>query len=43
MAGLTGLDRERVTAWLFARCVQESLGVPGLATVAKRLSKETRP
>ncbi len=42
MAGLTGLDRERVTGWLFARCVQESLAVPGLATVAERLAKEAR-
>lgn len=43
MAGLTGLDPDRVTAWLFARCVQESLAAPGLATVATRLGKEARP
>ncbi|MBO0828397.1 MAG: hypothetical protein J2P24_11510 [Streptosporangiales bacterium] len=32
MADLTGLDRDRLRRWLFARCVQESLGpmhVPG--------------
>jgi streptomycin 6-kinase len=40
MAGLTGLDPDRATAWLFARCVQESLGAPNLAAVATRLARE---
>ncbi len=40
MAGLTGLEPHRVTAWLFARCVQESLGAPNLARVATRLARE---
>ena len=34
MADLLGLDRERLRLWLFARCVQESPGWPGLADVA---------
>jgi streptomycin 6-kinase len=37
LADLAGLDRERVVLWLFARCVQESPGWPGLAEVARRL------
>lgn len=40
MAGLTGLDPDRATAWLFARCVQESLDAPNLARVATRLAGE---
>jgi streptomycin 6-kinase len=37
MARLAGLDAERVRLWLFARCVQESIGSPRLAQVARRL------
>jgi streptomycin 6-kinase len=40
MARLTGLDPDRVTAWLFARCVQESPNAPNLAQVATRLATE---
>jgi streptomycin 6-kinase len=38
MAGLLGLDPERVLLWLFARCVQESAGWPALAGVARTLA-----
>lgn len=38
MAGLLGLDLDRVLLWLFARCVQESAGWPGLARVARLLA-----
>jgi len=38
MADLAGLDRDRVLDWLFARCVQEAPGWPGLADVARRLA-----
>jgi streptomycin 6-kinase len=38
MAGLLGLDVDRVLLWLFARCVQESAGWPGLARVAHLLA-----
>lgn len=38
MADLLDLDRERVTRWLFARCVQESIDAPELIAVAARLS-----
>lgn len=38
MAGLLDLDAERVRLWLFARCVQESPGWPGLAEVATVLA-----
>ena len=38
MAGLAGLDRERVRLWLFARAVQESTGSPLLREVARRLA-----
>ncbi len=38
MAGLAGLDTGRVRLWLFARCVQESLGSPLMGQVAKRLA-----
>lgn len=41
VADLAGLDAERVRRWLFARCVQESLGAglpwPGLDIVLRRL------
>jgi streptomycin 6-kinase len=42
MADLTGLDPGRVTAWLFARCVQESAGDPQLAQVALRIARCAR-
>jgi streptomycin 6-kinase len=35
MAGLLDLDHDRVLAWLFARCVQESAQWPSLAAVAR--------
>jgi streptomycin 6-kinase len=38
MAGLLGLDLDQVLLWLFARCVQESAGWPGLARVAHLLA-----
>ena len=38
MAGLAGLDGDRVLLWLFARCVQESPDWPNLAAVAQRLA-----
>jgi streptomycin 6-kinase len=38
MAGLAGLDPDRVRHWLFARCVQESVGEPELRPVAVRLA-----
>jgi streptomycin 6-kinase len=38
MAGLAGLDAGRVRLWLFARCVQESVGDPNLQAVAARLA-----
>lgn len=38
MAGLLDLDAERLRLWVFARCVQESPGWPGLAEVATRLA-----
>ena len=38
VADLAGLDRERVLRWLFARCVQEAPGWPGLAEVARRIA-----
>ncbi len=41
VADLAGLDAERVRRWLFARCVQESLGEgwvwPGLDVVLRKL------
>jgi Aminoglycoside/hydroxyurea antibiotic resistance kinase len=40
IADLLGLDRERLTLWLFARCMQESLDWPQLADVARRLAPE---
>jgi streptomycin 6-kinase len=38
LADLLELDRERVTRWLFARCVQESLDEPSLRAVAAALA-----
>lgn len=38
MADLVGFDPDRVTNWLFARCVQESIGDPQLAMIAARLA-----
>jgi streptomycin 6-kinase len=38
MADLLELDRDRLLAWLFARCVQESLEWPRLADVARRIA-----
>jgi streptomycin 6-kinase len=38
MAGLLGLDPQRVRHWLFARCVQESVDAPNLRAVAARLA-----
>ena len=38
MAGLLGLDPDRVLHWLFARCVQESAEWPVLAQVARLLT-----
>ena len=38
LAGLLGLDAERVRLWLFARCVLEAPGQPDLAEVARRLA-----
>jgi streptomycin 6-kinase len=37
MASLAGVDAGRVRYWLFARCVQESVGSPVLRQVAARL------
>ncbi|MDQ6784432.1 MAG: aminoglycoside phosphotransferase family protein [Actinomycetota bacterium] len=37
MAGLLGLDSDRLLLWLFARCVQESPNSPALAGVARRV------
>ena len=38
MADLTGVDRDRQVQWLFARCVQESVGWPELGPVARALA-----
>jgi streptomycin 6-kinase len=38
MARLLGLDSQRLLLWLFARCIQESAGWPGLADVARRIA-----
>jgi streptomycin 6-kinase len=38
MAGLAGVDAGRVRQWLFARCVQESVGSPAMQQVAVRLA-----
>jgi streptomycin 6-kinase len=37
MAGLLGLDPDRLLQWLFARCVVESVCWPSLAPVARSL------
>ena len=37
MARLAALDPGRVRLWLFARCVQESVGSPLMRHVARRL------
>jgi streptomycin 6-kinase len=42
MADLAGVDRERVRAWLYARCVLESLDQPFLVQVARELSPADR-
>lgn len=39
MADLLGLEADRVTNWLFARCVQESLDQPYLRDVAAALAR----
>jgi streptomycin 6-kinase len=41
MADLLDLDRDRVTRWLLARCVQESLDEPWLRDVAVTLAAST--
>jgi len=41
LADLLDLDADRLTQWLFARCVQESVGWPGLSEVAMRLARAT--
>ena len=38
LASMLDLDPARLLAWLFARCVQESPGWPGMAEVATRLA-----
>jgi streptomycin 6-kinase len=38
MARLVDLDADRLTTWLFARCVQESIDRPVLAQVARQLA-----
>ena len=38
MAGLLGLDPDRLRHWLFARCVQESVREPHLRTAAIQLA-----
>lgn len=38
MADLLDLDPDRLTQWLFARCVQESIDQPALRDVAARLA-----
>jgi streptomycin 6-kinase len=38
LADLLGLDPDRLVAWLFARCVQESIDQPVLAAVAARIA-----
>jgi streptomycin 6-kinase len=38
LAGLLDLNPDRVLAWLFARCVQESPGWPALAEVARAIA-----
>ena len=38
MAGLAGVDKDRLALWLFARCVVESIHWPDLREVARRLA-----
>ncbi|NDL58054.1 aminoglycoside phosphotransferase family protein [Phytoactinopolyspora mesophila] len=38
MADLLGLQVERLTQWLFARCVKECIGLPQLRDVVVRLA-----
>ena len=38
MAGLAGIDADRVRQWLFARSVQESVGSPLMRQVARQLA-----
>jgi streptomycin 6-kinase len=38
LAGLLGLDTDRLLLWLFARCVVESPGSPDAARVAALLA-----
>jgi streptomycin 6-kinase len=38
MASLAGQDAGRVRRWLFARCVQESIGAPLTCAAARRLA-----
>ena len=38
MADLLDLDHDRLLAWLFARCVLESLDQPHLSDIATRLA-----
>jgi streptomycin 6-kinase len=38
MAHLAGVDADRVRQWLFARCVQESVGSPEMRQAAARLA-----
>ncbi len=38
MAALADLDPERVTQWLFTRCIQESIAQPLLYQVATRIA-----
>lgn len=38
MADLAGLDRERVSLWLFARLIEESQRRPQMAAIARRLA-----
>jgi streptomycin 6-kinase len=40
VAGLAGVDAERVLSWLFARCVQESRQWPELLDVARDLAPD---
>jgi len=41
MADLLDLDPGRLLAWLFARCVQESIDAPALAEIATRIAPHT--
>lgn len=41
VAGLAGLDPDRVQQWLFARCIQECPSWPALAPLARRIAPDT--